>query len=122
MGLQTRRAGVCPNCGQPVSVFAAGCAYCGADLESHRRNVRRRPALPHVLPRVDAHVALVAFTVLAVLLSPLLGLLLAVIGAQDRHRNGQINQRNMFLVLAVTDGAMFLVPSLRFGILSLIYG
>jgi hypothetical protein len=26
----------CPNCHQPVSPFAAGCAVCGADLDTKR--------------------------------------------------------------------------------------
>jgi hypothetical protein len=26
----------CPNCKEPVSPFAAGCAICGADLDTHR--------------------------------------------------------------------------------------
>jgi predicted amidophosphoribosyltransferase len=27
---------ICPNCGERVSPFAAGCALCGADLDPHR--------------------------------------------------------------------------------------
>ena len=27
---------VCPDCGEPVSAFAAGCALCGADLDPRR--------------------------------------------------------------------------------------
>jgi len=26
----------CPNCREPVSPFAAGCAVCGTDLDPHR--------------------------------------------------------------------------------------
>jgi predicted amidophosphoribosyltransferase len=26
----------CPNCGEPVSAFAAGCALCGAELDPRR--------------------------------------------------------------------------------------
>jgi predicted amidophosphoribosyltransferase len=28
--------GYCPNCGQRVTPFAAGCAICGADLDPKR--------------------------------------------------------------------------------------
>jgi predicted amidophosphoribosyltransferase len=28
--------GYCPNCGERVTPFAAGCAYCGADLDPKR--------------------------------------------------------------------------------------
>jgi len=33
-----RRKGpnVCPQCGERVSMFAAGCAICGAKLDPHR--------------------------------------------------------------------------------------
>jgi hypothetical protein len=27
---------VCPNCGERVTMFAAGCSICGADLDPHR--------------------------------------------------------------------------------------
>jgi hypothetical protein len=123
MALATKRATVCPSCGQPVSAFAAGCAYCGADLESHRRKLRRRgPSLPRLGLRLDPHVVLVTFTVLLVLISPLLGLILAAVGAQDRHRSGQIGERNLFLALGAVDIALFFVPAVRFGVLSLIFG
>jgi hypothetical protein len=36
-----KRATKCPGCGVPVSVFAAGCAICGADLEAHPLEERR---------------------------------------------------------------------------------
>ena len=123
MALAAKRASACPNCGQPVSVFAAGCAVCGADLESHRRKLQRRaPAPPRLGVRFDPHVVLVTFTVLAVLISPMLGLILALVGAQDRHRGGQIGQRNLFLALAGVDLLLFFVPAVRFGVLSLLYG
>lgn len=105
----------CPNCGEPVSQFAAGCAICGADLVEHRRELERRrlptpptPPTPRLRGRFDSHTLLVAFTVLATLISPLLGLLLAGLGAQDRHRSGLIEQRNLFLVLAGFNALLFL--------------
>jgi hypothetical protein len=123
-----KRATRCPGCGEPVSVFAAGCAICGADLEQHRRELAERHIeLPHV-PRparrsrfsVDAHVALVVLVLLATLLSPFLALIMAAVGAQDRHRNGQIGQRNLFLALALVNLVLALLPQLRLGLYSLL--
>jgi hypothetical protein len=110
-------------------VFAAGCAICGADLEQHRRELEaRRIELPHV-PRAaprsplrfDAHVALVSLVLLATLLSPFLALIMAAVGAQDRHRNGQIGQRNLLIALAVVNLALAFLPELRFGLYSLLF-
>ena len=127
--LPVKRATRCPGCGEPVSVFAAGCAICGTDLEQHRREIaERRIDLPHVPRRAtatlrfgfDAHVALVALVLLATLLSPFLALIMAAIGAQDRHRNGQIGQRNLFIALALLNVALAFLPALRFGLYSLL--
>ncbi len=126
-----RNAGRCPECGEPVSTFAAGCAICGADLELHRRELEaRRAALPQVpasaraLPgaglRVDAHVVLVAFVLAATLISPFIALIMAAVGAQDRHRNGQIGQRNLFIALAAANLALAFVPLLLVGLYSLL--
>jgi hypothetical protein len=42
----------CPNCREPVSPFAAGCAICGTNLEQARAQLAakraRRPQLPSV--------------------------------------------------------------------------
>lgn len=127
--LPVKRATRCPGCGEPVSVFAAGCAICGTDLEQHRRDLEaRRTELPHVPRparrsplRFDAHVALVALVLLATLLSPFLALIMAAVGAQDRHRNGQIGQRNLFIALAVVNLALAFLPELRFGLDSLLF-
>ncbi len=126
--LPVKRATRCPGCGEPVSVFAAGCAICGTDLEQHRRELDERHIdLPHV-PRVarrarlrfDAHAVLVALVLLATLLSPFLALLMAGVGAQDRHRNGQTGQRNLFIALVVVNLALVFLPQLRFGLYSLL--
>lgn len=37
----------CPHCGARITPFAAGCAYCGTDLDRYRRN--RRPPTVHRL-------------------------------------------------------------------------
>jgi hypothetical protein len=128
-----KRATKCPNCGEPVSVFAAGCAICGADLELHRRELdARRAALPQVpaasaraLPgvgrlRFDAHIVLVAFVLLTTLISPFIALIMAAVGAQDRHRNGQVGQRNLFIALAAANLVLAFVPRLQLGLYSLL--
>jgi hypothetical protein len=108
-------------------VFAAGCAICGADLVEHRRALEaRRVDLPQV-PRAsrrrgfDPHLVLVALVLLATLLSPFLALIMAAVGAQDRHRNGQIGQRNLFIALAAVNLALAFLPALRFGLYSLLF-
>jgi hypothetical protein len=126
--LPVKRATKCPGCGEPVSVFAAGCAICGTDLEQHRRQLEERrlelPQVPRAAPRsplrFDAHFALVALVLLATLLSPFLALIMAAVGAQDRHRNGQIGQRNLFIALAGLNLALAFLPALRFGLYSLL--
>ena len=55
----------CPNCGTPVSQFAAGCAICGEDLVAAReRRDRRRQAFSVPasgrLPRINGQDALIA--------------------------------------------------------------
>jgi hypothetical protein len=125
--LPVKRATKCPGCGEPVSVFAAGCAICGADLVEHRREVEARrielPQVPRASRRLrfDAHLALVALVLLATLLSPFLALIMAAVGAQDRHRNGQIGQRNLFIALAAVNLALAFLPALRFGLYSLLF-
>jgi hypothetical protein len=121
-----KRATKCPGCGEPVSVFASGCAICGTDLVEHRRALEaRRVDLPHV-PRAsrrlnfDPHLVLVALVLLATLLSPFLALIMAAVGAQDRHRNGRSGQRNLFIALAVLNLALAFLPALRFGLYSLL--
>jgi hypothetical protein len=124
-----------------VSVFAAGCAICGSDLVQHRRQIEQRkiapPQMPHVprMPharrpgrgsggsafRFDAHFALVALVLLATLLSPFLALIMAAVGAHDRHRNGLIGQRDLFIALALLNVALAFLPQLRFGLYSLLF-
>jgi predicted amidophosphoribosyltransferase len=41
--MSNRGPNVCPTCGERVSMFAAGCAICGAELDPHRAD--RRPLL-----------------------------------------------------------------------------
>jgi hypothetical protein len=101
---------MCPNCGQPVSTFAAGCALCGTDLEAHRAQLRarpplltrfaaRRPRAPDV--QVDAtDLAMLSVTLVLALFAPLFGLLLACFCAWAKHRDGDLALRNILLGLA----------------------
>lgn len=129
------RATRCPNCGEPVSAFAAGCAICGADLDEHRRRLAERPSVADatsripgvriprdVASRIDPDVALVAVTVLFLLLVPIMGSLLAALGAWDRNRSGRITMRNVFLGLLALGLATFLIGPWQYGVLSLLFG
>ncbi len=110
----------CPNCREPVSPFAAGCALCGADLDAHRAQERpsrldlarrRAPALklPTGLDLADG-LFLAAALVLA-LGAAIYGLALALLVAADRHRSSEETMRNAMLVIAAF-AATQLVPSL----------
>ena len=115
-----RSAGRCPQCREPVSPFAAGCAICGADLEDHHRAAAARaarPGLPAVrLPRVDDDVGLLLVVTLLVLVFPLAGLVVAILGIRDPRR---ANVQTILIGLAVVAGALLVVPALRYGVLSL---
>ncbi|MFA9272870.1 zinc ribbon domain-containing protein [Svornostia abyssi] len=128
------RATKCPNCGEPVSAFAAGCAICGADLEAHRRRLAERPSVtdatrhvPNVrLPRVSSRTdppdaALIAVVVLFLLVVPFFGTVLAALGAYDRNRRGLTTMRNVFLVLLALGLATFLIGPWQYGVLSLLF-
>jgi hypothetical protein len=113
-----RRASACPNCGAPVSTFAAGCALCGADLEAHRAKLRARPPpltrLAARRPRAPAlavdgpDLTMLAVTLLLALFAPLFGLLLAAFCAWAKHRDGDLALRNILIGL----GALALVGML----------
>ncbi len=116
-----RDAGRCPQCREPVSPFAAGCAICGADLAHHHRATAARaarPGLPTVrLARVDDDVLLLLLVVALVLLFPIVGLIVAIIGARDPRR---ANVRTLLLGLAVVAVALLVVPQVRYGVLSVL--
>lgn len=105
----------CPNCGQPVSAFAAGCAVCGADLEAER--ARRAAQRSFELPRLPgiagvggidwAHVVIALL--LAVALSPI-GLLLALYWAFRANRYGETAMVIVMVVVAAVAVAAILDP------------
>ncbi len=114
----------CPNCREPVSPFAAGCALCGADLDAHRAHQRpsrldlARGRAPSVKPSVKLPAGLdladglfLAAALVLALGAAIYGLALALLVAADRHRSSEETMRNAMLVIAAF-AATQLVPSL----------
>jgi hypothetical protein len=94
----------CPNCREPVSQFAAGCAVCGTDLQAARAELAaRRAKRPHLpgggVPRLGDDAVRIGVTVLAALFSPLMGALLAGYFAYDADGDGRLRTRNLMIVL-----------------------
>ena len=92
----------CPNCGEPVSPFAAGCAVCGTDLEAARAELAakraRRPTLPGPI-RVGDDAVRIGVGVIATVFSPVMGALLTGYFAYDADRNGRTATRNLMIAL-----------------------
>lgn len=132
-----RSVGRCPNCGEPVSQFAAGCAICGFDLEAHRSQLAaRRASAPHVvaaarLPgwlrraplgldrfRGDVHVTRLVFAIVITLLAPVLGLFLAAFFAYHADQDGRDWIRNALIAVCGFAFAMlYLAPFSIWGLL-----
>jgi hypothetical protein len=94
----------CPNCGEPVSAFAAGCAICGYDLASARRERAAHPSLRDRLPQVRFGNDWVVFglCLLLALGAPVVGFILGGFLAWQSDNEGDIRRRNlMFVVIAV---------------------
>jgi hypothetical protein len=117
----------CPQCGETVSQFAAGCAVCGADLEAARREqARRRAARPAFLrggvrlPRLpgvpDAVLTLVLLTILT-LAFPLAGAILCVIAARRSTMTSQVPLRNALIVVAIVGVVLLIGEDTRYGVL-----
>jgi hypothetical protein len=92
----------CPNCREPVSPFAAGCAICGTNLEAARAELAakraRRPSLPGPI-RLGDDAVRIGVGVIAAVFSPLMGALLTGYFAYDADRNGRIATRNLMIAL-----------------------
>jgi hypothetical protein len=109
----------CPDCGTPVSQFAAGCSICGADLvEAREARERRRQALsfasPSWVPQVSGADALLgALLVIAAFASPLIGGPIAGLFAYFAHEKGDMAQRNLaLLALAVALSVVIVISFL----------
>jgi hypothetical protein len=105
----------CPECGQTVTPFAAGCAICGADLEAARAALaaRRRISIPR--PRwfevdtgLDWFQIALAF-LLALFVSPL-GLLLALYWARQHSISRQTTMMWVMIAAAALATAALLAP------------
>jgi hypothetical protein len=109
----------CPDCGSPVSQFAAGCAICGANLTAARQDLERRraarPSLeaPAWVPEITAGDAVLgALLVIAAFSVPLIGGPIAGLFAYFAHQKGDVVQRN--LALAAVAGAAIVVILVSF--------
>ena len=90
----------CPNCGEPVTPYAAGCAICGADLSEVR--ARRGPRGPQ-LPRVGSDGIRVGIAFLLAAAAPFLGIAAAAFFAWQFDNEGNERLRNvMFGALALS--------------------
>jgi hypothetical protein len=95
----------CPNCGSPVSQFAAGCAICGENLTAARQQLERRlearPSLeaPGWFPEIAAGDAILgAILIVAAFGSPIVGGQIAGLFAYFAQQRGDKVQRNLALV------------------------
>jgi len=96
----------CPDCGEPVSQFAAGCALCGANLiAARRRQEERNQTLstlrlerPSWLPYMSGGEIFLAALLLIIAFSvPVVGFFIAGLIAFFAHINDETNQRNIAL-------------------------
>lgn len=95
----------CPNCGEPVTPYAAGCAICGADIEAARRaRSSRTAALPRpAVPRlsIGEDGLRIAIALLVAVAAPFFGLLLACWLAWQANSENRPMTRNVMLAIAV---------------------
>jgi hypothetical protein len=94
----------CPNCGEQVSPFAAGCAICGEDLIAARSALAQRRSWIDRLPQVRFGNDWIVFglCLLLALGAPVAGLILGAFLAWQADNDADIQRRNlMFVVIAV---------------------
>ena len=91
----------CPQCGEPVTPYAAGCAICGADIQGARRarEESRLPSLPPI--RLGDDALRFGIAVLVALAAPLFGVPLAGFFAWQLHGEGRTTARNLMLAVLV---------------------
>jgi hypothetical protein len=97
----------CPQCGERVTPYAAGCAICGADIAAAREELasRRGPSRmiggPGVArPRLDDDALRLIIALLVALAAPLFGLLFACWFAWIAHGENRPGMRNAMLAIA----------------------
>lgn len=104
----------CPNCREPVSPFAAGCALCGADLEAPpppRRLAVARPRRLGLPAGLDGtHALILLALILLAVGAPLFGGAFSLLLAAERNREGDPWVRNAALAVAALAVVMFFVP------------
>lgn len=114
----------CPNCKEPVSQFAAGCAICGTDLEAARaaHASRRRIAAPRA-PAVPQDLVVLFVMSLVTLLAPILGVLLTLLVIRRENATSQRPLRTTLWVVVAVGITLIALPFTRFGGLgSFLYG
>jgi hypothetical protein len=105
----------CPNCHEPVSPFAAGCAICGADLEAERARRAARSRLAVRRGRTPAWARGLAWpqivigVLLALAASPL-GFLITAYWAWAQWRDGNQPMTVAMLLVAALSLAVLLAP------------
>lgn len=118
----------CPRCKETVSQFAAGCAYCGYDLEQGRRDEAarraRRPAVPGrpSLPALPDWVVALGLLALATIFMPILGLLLTGFAIRRESLTTQGPLRIALWVLLAAGLMLLLSPPTRYGLIAALYG
>ena len=94
----------CPNCGEPVSPYAAGCAICGEDLIAARNALAGRRSWADRIPevRLGGDWTVFALCLLLALAVPIVALILCAFVAWSADNDGDIRRRNlMFVVIGV---------------------
>lgn len=114
-----RAVNECPECGSPVSQFAAGCVICGANLtaarrarESSRRSLPSIAGRPGWFPRLTgADAVLGGLLLICAFFSPMIGGLIAGVFAYFAHQRGDIVQRNLALAAVAVALVMLILIS-----------
>jgi hypothetical protein len=93
----------CPNCGQPVTAYAAGCAVCGTDIAAARGALAERrlrtPSVPRL--RLDDDALRLVLGLIVALAAPLFGVLLASWFTWQLHHEGRTGTRNLMLLIVL---------------------
>jgi hypothetical protein len=98
---------------------------CGADLEAARgARAARRLAVPSVSVgrRLPPDWWIVPVVGLLALVVPVFGLLIAALAIYRRDSAADYGMRNAFIAVAALAVVILIIPPLRFGVLSLLFG